>query len=195
MSFRTFTVSLLSLFFGLIFPSYGSVAAIQSDSGEDDTHWLIYWLIFSLLTITENVAWPLLQWIPLYSEVKVAILAWLVLPQTKGALWVYEALFSPGLKRARTEISKFPALENALKQLNGQPQKVQGRSDATNSMEISQRKSKLSAIARDIDSAFSSSLDKMATIADPSARDAAERAFDRDIAKLSKIVSGRKKVV
>jgi len=43
----------------------------------------------------------------------------------QGALWVYEALFSPGLKRARTEISKFPALENALKQLNGQPQKVQ----------------------------------------------------------------------
>jgi len=40
---------------------------------------------------------------------------------------------------------------------------VQGRSDATNSMEISQRKSKLSAIARDIDSAFSSSLDKMAS--------------------------------
>ena len=39
---------------------------------------------------------------------------------------------------------------------------VQGRTDATNSMEISQRRSKLNAVAKDIDSAFSASLDKMA---------------------------------
>lgn len=51
-----------SLFFGLVYPAYGSVAAVESNTGDDDTHWLIYWLIFSLLTIVENVAWPLLKW-------------------------------------------------------------------------------------------------------------------------------------
>lgn len=51
-----------SLFFGLVYPAYGSIAAIESSSSEDDTHWLIYWLIFSLITILENLAWPLLQW-------------------------------------------------------------------------------------------------------------------------------------
>ena len=39
---------------------------------------------------------------------------------------------------------------------------LQARTDATNLMEISQRKSKLSAVAKDIDLAFSSSLDKIA---------------------------------
>ena len=43
----------------------------------------------------------------------------------QGALWVYEALLAPGLKQARVELSKFPAIENAFKQLHGQPQKVQ----------------------------------------------------------------------
>jgi hypothetical protein len=195
MTFRTFTVSLLSLFFGLIFPAYGSVSAIQSETGEDDTHWLIYWLIFSILTIVENVAWPVLQWIPLYSEVKVAILAWLVLPQTKGALWVYEAILAPGLKRARTEASKFPALENALKQLQGTTHTVKSRSAATNSMEISQRRSKLSALTKDIDSALSSRLERMAGISDPTALDAAEKAFDRELAKLARVANGSQKSV
>lgn len=58
----TVSVPTCSLFFGLVYPAYGSVAAIESNIGEDDTHWLIYWLIFSLLTIVENIAWPLLKW-------------------------------------------------------------------------------------------------------------------------------------
>lgn len=191
MIFRTFIVSLLSLFFGLIFPSYGSVSAIQSSTGEDDTHWLIYWLIFSILTITENVAWPVLLWIPLYSEVKVAILAWLVLPQTKGALWVYEALVSPGLTKARSELTKFPALEKFLTQYDPSSATVQARSETENSMALSQRKAKLGSVSQDVVSAFSSSLDSIAGMSDIKQRVAAEKAFDRDIARLSKLVTGR----
>ena len=40
---------------------------------------------------------------------------------------------------------------------------VQGRTDATNQMEISQRRSKLGAVAKDVDSAFSASLEKIAS--------------------------------
>ena len=36
----------------------------------------------------------------------------------QGALWVYESLLGPGLRRARTELSKFPALEKALTQFD-----------------------------------------------------------------------------
>ena len=42
-------------------------------------------------------------------------------------------------------------------------QHVQGRTDATNQMEIAQRRSKLGAVAKDVDSAFSASLEKIAS--------------------------------
>lgn len=194
MSFRTFLVSVLSLFFGLIFPAYGSVAAIQSQTGEDDTHWLIYWLIFSILTILENILWPVLQWIPLYSEFKVAILAWLVLPQTKGALWVYESLLGPGLRRARTELSKFPALEKALTQFDQTINAPVGaRSVSQNAAEISQRKSKLETVTQEVGSAFSGTLSHIASIEDPKLRVNAEKTFDRDLNRLTKLAEAQNK--
>lgn len=36
----------------------------------------------------------------------------------QGALWVYESLLAPGLKRGRSELAKFPALEKALTQFD-----------------------------------------------------------------------------
>ena len=32
----------------------------------------------------------------------------------QGALWVYEAVLSPGLARARKELANFPAVQKAL---------------------------------------------------------------------------------
>lgn len=36
----------------------------------------------------------------------------------QGALWVYESILNPGLRRARTELTKFPALEKAITQFD-----------------------------------------------------------------------------
>ncbi len=47
----------------------------------------------------------------MYGEAKAMLLAWLVLPQFKGATWVYETIIGPGTARLRTELQKVPALE------------------------------------------------------------------------------------
>jgi receptor expression-enhancing protein 5/6 len=104
---------------GLAYPAYVTVNAIESPGTQDDTQWLIYWLIFSLVQLVEAVLWPVLKWLGgLYYLLKAATLAWLVLPQTKGAMWVYESVVSPTLKQVSQEARKVPALQKALDKLD-----------------------------------------------------------------------------
>jgi hypothetical protein len=191
MNARVFLVQLLSLFFGLVYPAYGSIAAIESSSSVDDTHWLIYWLIFSLITILENLAWPLLQWIPLYSEGKVIMLAWLVLPQTKGALWVYEALLSKGIVKAREVLYKSPAIRQALANIDKSAAPVQARTDAENATEITRRRSRLGDVVKDVSTAFDSDLTRIAAMTDAKSRVKAENVFDKELNRLSKVAAAR----
>ncbi|KAF7834008.1 HVA22-like protein e [Senna tora] len=74
----------------LLYPLYASVVAIESTSKLDDEQWLAYWILYSFLTLTEMVVQPLLEWIPIWYDVKLVLVAWLVLPQFKGAAFLYE---------------------------------------------------------------------------------------------------------
>lgn len=44
---------ILTLLIGTIYPMYMSFKAIESEEKEDDTQWLIYWVIYSTFTIAE----------------------------------------------------------------------------------------------------------------------------------------------
>ncbi|KMZ68954.1 Protein HVA22 [Zostera marina] len=83
----------------LIYPLYASVCALESKTKVDDEQWLAYWIIYSLLTLTEMVAEPILYWIPIWYQLKVAFVAWLVLPQFHGAAFIYEKYVRAQLKR------------------------------------------------------------------------------------------------
>ncbi|XP_059306791.1 HVA22-like protein e [Lycium barbarum] len=74
----------------LLYPLYASVVAIESTSKVDDEQWLAYWILYSFLTLMEMVLQPILQWIPIWYEVKLAMVAWLVLPQFRGAAFIYD---------------------------------------------------------------------------------------------------------
>ncbi|XP_064941500.1 HVA22-like protein e isoform X1 [Musa acuminata AAA Group] len=100
--FWTFLTSLNSLAgptLMLLYPLYASVCAIESPSKLDDEQWLAYWILYSFLTLTEMVAEPILSWIPVWHQIKVAFVAWLVLPQFRGASFIYERFVREQLRK------------------------------------------------------------------------------------------------
>jgi receptor expression-enhancing protein 5/6 len=74
---------------------------MESPSKVDDEQWLSYWIIYSFITLLEMLAEPLLYWIPVWYPVKLLFVAWLVLPQFKGASFVYEKLVREQLSKYR----------------------------------------------------------------------------------------------
>ncbi|OIT31493.1 PREDICTED: HVA22-like protein e [Nicotiana attenuata] len=74
----------------LLYPLYASIIAIESTSKLDDEQWLSYWILYSFLTLVEMLLQPILDWIPIWYDVKLIGVAWLVLPQFRGATFIYE---------------------------------------------------------------------------------------------------------
>lgn len=74
----------------LMYPLYASVLAMETTSKLDDEQWLAYWILYSFLTLFEMLLQPLLEWIPIWYDVKLVFVAWLVLPQFRGAAFIYD---------------------------------------------------------------------------------------------------------
>ncbi|XP_061373763.1 HVA22-like protein e [Gastrolobium bilobum] len=87
----------------LLYPLYASVVAIESTSKLDDEQWLAYWIIYSFLTLMEMVLQPLLEWMPIWYDVKLLLVAWLVLPQFKGAAFLYERFVRQNIRKHITD--------------------------------------------------------------------------------------------
>ncbi|OIT38074.1 PREDICTED: HVA22-like protein e [Nicotiana attenuata] len=74
----------------LLYPLYASVVAIETTDKLDDEQWLAYWIFYSFLTLMEMVLQPVLEWIPIWYDVKLIFVGWLVLPQFRGAAFIYD---------------------------------------------------------------------------------------------------------
>lgn len=83
----------------------------------DDTQWLVYWIIYALFAIMEVFVDFLLYWIPFYYAFKLAFLLWAMLPQTKGAKFLYDSFLKDFLKKNESRIDA--ALADAKKQAGG----------------------------------------------------------------------------
>ncbi|XP_038986556.1 HVA22-like protein e isoform X1 [Phoenix dactylifera] len=88
----------------LLYPLYASVRAIENPSKLDDEQWLAYWILYSFLTLMEMAAEPILYWIPMWYEIKVVSVAWLVLPQFRGASFMYERFIREQLRKYGAKI-------------------------------------------------------------------------------------------
>jgi len=102
---------------GFAYPAYKSFEAIErrtsSGGGPEVTQWLIYWVVFSFFSIIEVFVDTLLYWIPFYWAFKVAFLLWAMLPQTRGAKFLYDSFLKDFLRSNESQIDA--ALKDASK--------------------------------------------------------------------------------
>ena len=127
---------------GFVYPAFKSFQAIESKMKGDDQQWLIYWVVYGFFSVIETFSDFLLYWIPFYYAFKVranrfmslawtvslvltltlrpllfifklAFLLWMMLPQTMGAMFLYESFLRDFLKKNESKIDT--ALKDAKK--------------------------------------------------------------------------------
>ena len=111
---------------GFFYPAIMSIRAIESETKEDDTHWLIYWVVFATFNLLDPfVEMVVIYWIPFFYPLKVSFLLWMMLPQTKGANVVFNMLspYFGGLINALSHVFPAPPLDNELRKLSKESKK------------------------------------------------------------------------
>lgn len=101
---------------GFLYPAFKSFQSIENRAKNDQTQWLIYWVVYAFFSIIEVFAEFLLYWIPFYYAFKMAFLLWAMLPQTKGAKYLYDSFLKDFLKKNESKIDA--ALNDAQRTAN-----------------------------------------------------------------------------
>lgn len=60
---------LICNFVGVAYPAYSSIKAIQSSDKQDDTQWLIYWVVFAVLSLIDFASEKICGWFPLVRKI------------------------------------------------------------------------------------------------------------------------------
>ncbi|KAI4876966.1 hypothetical protein NFI96_013281, partial [Prochilodus magdalenae] len=69
--------------------------------------WMMYWIVFALYTVVETITDLSMAWFPLYYELKVAFVIWLLSPYTRGASMIYRKFLHPLLASREREIDDY----------------------------------------------------------------------------------------
>merc|ERR1712159_308466 len=120
-----FGAGLLCNFVGFVYPAYASFKSLESQNTNDDRLWLTYWVVYSCFCLIEGFLEYVLFWVPFYYPIKLAFLFFLFLPQTKGAMKLYEQILRPALKPYVTMIDS--AAGEAISKVQGAATKLSGR--------------------------------------------------------------------
>lgn len=81
------------------YPTYASMKSLQSSNIEDERAWLIYWIIFASLSLSEQIFWFLFNYIPYYPAVKMALLGLCFHPRVQLAKKLHQSYLDPFLKK------------------------------------------------------------------------------------------------
>ncbi|KAH0768333.1 hypothetical protein KY285_004204 [Solanum tuberosum] len=80
------------------YPLFVTIRAMEAGCVYDKRKVATYWLIFSLIYLFENVFAKFLEWVPLWSYLRLVFMCWLVIPQLNGAFYLYQNLVYPYLQ-------------------------------------------------------------------------------------------------
>ena len=88
---------------GIMYPAFMSFKSLDSGDSVGTGYWLTYWIVWSCMTVLE-VFEAVALYIPLYYELKLAFVVWLIHPQTRGAETCFKSCVQPLLKRHEKHI-------------------------------------------------------------------------------------------
>ncbi|XP_050211277.1 uncharacterized protein LOC126661467 [Mercurialis annua] len=90
-SFKCFDLLAWPLF-ALIYPLCASIQAIETNSKSDTEKLVVYWICFALILLFDHAFANLLQWLPSWPYIKLAIIWCLVIPKFNGSACAYKHL-------------------------------------------------------------------------------------------------------
>lgn len=108
----------LCIFLDLFYPTYASFKALATATPDDDIQWLTWWIVRAFITTAEAISQPVLNWVPLYYEMKFLLILWMVAPQTQGAKVVFAKVIRPFLVKYASKID--PVFQSTHSALNSQ---------------------------------------------------------------------------
>ncbi|XP_061172066.1 receptor expression-enhancing protein 5-like isoform X1 [Saccostrea echinata] len=108
-------------FIGFIYPAYASFKAVESTDKDDDTVWLIYWVVYSFFALLEFFTDIFLFWIPFYWLLKCIFLVWCMAPTSyNGSQMLYFRFIRPFILRYEKRIdSALDRASDAAKEVFG----------------------------------------------------------------------------
>eukprot|EP00658_Telonema_sp_P-2_P050959 TRINITY_DN389_c0_g1_i11.p1 TRINITY_DN389_c0_g1~~TRINITY_DN389_c0_g1_i11.p1 ORF type:complete len:102 (+),score=32.29 TRINITY_DN389_c0_g1_i11:223-528(+) len=88
---------------GYAYPAMQTIKVIKERPSDSDetTQWTIYWLMIAALYLLDCTlgAMGVYDYLPLWNELKVVFMLWLMLPTFQGALWIYLQFVKPALSK------------------------------------------------------------------------------------------------
>ena len=92
---------------GILLPTFFSIKAIESKEEDDDKLWLTYWTIYALFSFLDLFVGWILKIIPFYFIIKLVFLVWCFMPNTKGAIIIYDKIIKPFFLKNEGIIDKY----------------------------------------------------------------------------------------
>ncbi|EOA21697.1 hypothetical protein CARUB_v10002123mg [Capsella rubella] len=103
-----FITRIIILLVGYAYPAYGCYKSVEKKKLEihELRYWCKYWILVGLLTVFERIGDIIVSWLPLYGEIKIALLIYLWYPKSQGISYVYEVLLCPYMSKHELDIDK-----------------------------------------------------------------------------------------
>ncbi|KAF7148997.1 hypothetical protein RHSIM_Rhsim03G0067000 [Rhododendron simsii] len=98
----------LILVLGYAYPAFECFKTMEKNKVEmhELRFWCQYWIIVAVLTVLERVVDIFISWLPMYDEMKLALIIYLWYPKTRGTGYVYETLLRPYVSMREPDIDR-----------------------------------------------------------------------------------------
>ncbi|CAH9078883.1 unnamed protein product [Cuscuta epithymum] len=101
-----FIANSLVLVLGYAYPAVECFKTLDKNRGDNAQlrFWCQYWIIVALVRVLESIGDLSISWMPMYTELKLALFIYLWHPKTKGTTYIYESLLTPFIKKHEVDI-------------------------------------------------------------------------------------------